>query len=231
MEYRFAPLLCNGISVKVCFEIDEPGSEKRGVILRDPEKKPEVRSGFLQQELKALEKLDPAVRKRILDRIPKTTVQTIYQVKDNTWLPLEFDIQLSENIMAELDEEAFVKLNLTVNKSLIASSFFGPFIRSALYLFKISPQTLLKIAPQIWNSCYRNCGKISVVEKELYRIHIVLEDLPLEFVESKPNLIAISAFIRALDDFTGAKHTKVLIEQQSKLTRSVVFNVSWDASN
>jgi hypothetical protein len=205
------------------------GRRKRGIVLNALKKRPEIRSGFLHQTLKMIELLDPAVKKRILDRVPQATIQAISKAKENEWLPLEYDILITEHMMAEISEEEYTKRTIAASKSAIESSLMGPFIRSALYLFKISPKTVLKIGPQIWSTCYRNCGNISVVEKGPCCVQIVLEDLPQVFVDSRPYLLTTSLFIHAMDNFTGAQNIKVVIEQQSKMNRSAVFSVTWEA--
>jgi hypothetical protein len=195
--------------------------------LKDLEKKPEVRCGIAQQALKALELLDPAVRKRILDRFPEATLQAIYLSKEDDWLPLEYDIQLSDNMIAELSEEKYIKLYIASNKVSIDSSFLGPLVRSSFNLFRVSPKTLFKFAPKIWSFCYRNCGTISVAEKGPFSVQVILEDLPFEFASNKGYLLGVVGFIQAIENFTKAKNTKVVIEQQSPMNRRVVFSVSW----
>jgi hypothetical protein len=196
--------------------------------LNASENKPEVRSGLVQNGLKALELLDPAAKKRILDRFPNATLQAINSAKENDWLPLEFDIQLSDNTMAEISEEEFIKTNIANAKLSIESSVLGPFVLSALHLFRISPTTVFKVAPHIWNSCYRHYGKISIIQKGKGCLQVLLEDLPMEYVKSKPYLISNATFIQTLLEFTGVKEVKVVIEEQSIADRSVVIAVSWD---
>jgi hypothetical protein len=194
------------------------------------EKRPEFRKDLILNGLKALETLDPAVRMRILKRFPQDTLVNIYQSKDSEWLPLEYDIQLSDCMMAEVSEEEYFKFCVNTTKLSIESSLLGPFARSLLHLFQISPKSILKIAPRIWNRCYRNCGTVSVSEKTVGCIEILLSDLPSIFVESKHYLIAIVAFIYTLGQFAGAENSKVVVERQSKATRSAVIVARWDAS-
>ncbi len=193
------------------------------------EKRPEFRKDLILNGFKALELLDPAVRMAILKRFPQATLQNIYQSKDSEWLPLEYDIQLSDCMMAEVSEEEYFKFCVNTTKLLIESSLLGPFVRSLLHLFRISPKSILKIAPRIWNRCYRNCGTVSISEKTMGCIEILLSDLPSIFMESKHYIIAIVGFIHTLAEFSGAKNAKVVLEQQSKSKRNTVINLFWDA--
>jgi hypothetical protein len=195
--------------------------------LKASEKKPEIRCGIVQNGIKALDSLDPVIRERILKQLPSATLQSVNNAKTDAWLPVEFDIQLYDCIANELTEKEYFNFCITANKLSIKSSTIGPIIRSALNLFRVSPKTLLRFIPQIWNSCYRNCGEISIAENGKNCLLVVVNGLPLEIVGNKSYLMSIAAFINAMDEFTEANRTNVKLKEQSQTNRSIVFDVSW----
>jgi hypothetical protein len=195
--------------------------------LKASEKKPEIRCGIIQQGIKALDSLKPLIKKRIMDRYPKDILQVIRETKENDWLPLEFDLQFAEFLLDELSKEEFYNFCLDSNKASIKTSVMGPIIRSALNLFRISPSTILKWIPIIFNNCYRNCGDVSVIKTGKNSLEVSFNDLPPEFVGNKDYLIAMTAFIKALDVFIEIGFA-VVLKEQSITNRRAVIEVSWE---
>lgn len=191
------------------------------------EKRPEIRARHILSKLKALESLDASVMKRVLDRFPKDALETIQTAEEDQWLPLEYNIDLSENVAAEVGETGIYQWGMKSFEYSINSSMISPFIRAALDMLKIGPKPLLRFAPRFWKSVYRNCGEMSVVEERPGCVRISLNDLPPIMVKSRILIITIAAFIQALGNFRGIQGQTV-IEKISQETRSAVIVVSWN---
>jgi hypothetical protein len=186
-----------------------------------------MRCRHILSKLKALESLDAAVRKRVLERFPEATLQTIRRTKEDQWLPVEYNIELSEYVAAEIGEEGLYDWGLKALNYSINSSMISPFIRAALDVFRIGPTTLLNLSPRLWKSIYRNCGELSVTEQGLNDVQVSLTDLPPVMINSRILIVTIAAFIQALFSFTGVKGQAV-IEQISKSTKNAIITATWN---
>ncbi len=191
------------------------------------EKRPEIRCRQLLSKIKALESFDAAVRKRVLERFSKAALKDIQQAKEDQWLPVEYNIELSESVAAEIGEEGLYDWGLKALSYSINSSMISPFIKAALSVFKIGPGTFIRVSPHLWKSIYRNCGELSVVEDGLDAAQVSLNGLPLVMVNSRILIVTIAAFIQALFSFYGV-NGRAVIERISTETRSAIIMASWD---
>ncbi len=73
--------------------------------MESSDRQPQIRCRQMKSKLRALESFGPAVRDRILQRFSKTTIQAIFDTKDENWVPIEFNIELCECVKAEVGEQ------------------------------------------------------------------------------------------------------------------------------
>ena len=188
---------------------------------------PRFAAASFSVRFKALESFDAAVRKRVLERFSKAALKDIQQAKEDQWLPVEYNIELSESVAAEIGEEGLYDWGLKALSYSINSSMISPFIKAALSVFKIGPGTFIRVSPHLWKSIYRNCGELSVVEDGLDAAQVSLNGLPLVMVNSRILIVTIAAFIQALFSFYGV-NGRAVIERISTETRSAIIMASWD---
>jgi hypothetical protein len=191
------------------------------------EKRPEICCRHLLSKIQALESFDAAARKRALDRFSENALQAIRQASADQWLPVEYNIELSESVAAEIGEEGLYAWGLKALNYSINSSMISPFIRAALSVFKIGPSTFIKVSPHLWKSIYRNCGELSVVEDGINAAQVLLNGLPPVMVNSRILIVTIAAFIQALFSFSGVKG-RTMVERISTETGSATITASWD---
>ena len=86
---------------------------------------------------------------------------------------------------------------------------------------------MIELAPQLWQSVFRNCGAMLSADIDSDSIHLVLKDLPSAMVGSRPSLVSTAAFIQGLMDFSGAKYT-VALKEYSENDRSAIIEISMD---
>jgi hypothetical protein len=196
----------------------------------DKNKRPEVRCGQIRSKLKSLDLLGPEVKKLVLERFSKATMQTIQKAKDDQWVPVEYNIELTEAVAAEAAEEGVFEWSRKAVTYSIKSSVVGPFFLAALNMFKFKPSSVLKLAPQLWKSIYRNCGEVSNVEISPGCTNLIIKGLPLVMLKSRPYLIGIAAFIQALGEFGDAAESKAVLSRYSEEDRSATIEFKWETS-
>jgi hypothetical protein len=194
----------------------------------DKNKPPEIRCRQIRSKIKSLELLDPAVRKRILERFSKDTMQAIQKAKDDQWLPVEYNIALAECAAAETSEEGVFDWSCKAVSYSIKSSVVGPFFIASMNMFKFKPSSVLKVAPQLWKSIYRNCGEFGSSQISANCVHCMIKGLPLVMLRSRPYLIGIAAFIQALGELGDAAKSKTTLSQYSEVDRNAIIEFTWD---
>ncbi len=191
------------------------------------DRQPEIRCRQMKNRLQALESFGPSVRDRILQRFSKTTIQAIFDTKDEDWVPIEFKIELCECVKAEVGEQGVYNWGLKTFNNSITSSMISPFIRVALNLFKTGPGTMLQLGPHLWKSMYRNCGEVSINKTGPKKIQIIFNELPLVMARSRICMVSVAAFLQGIIPFSGV-HGQVLLEQLSEDTHSAVIVATWE---
>lgn len=174
----------------------------------------------------ALESLGDEKKNRVLGRLSKDTLQAIQNAKEDGWLPIAVNLELVRCAAAELGEDEVHRLGMKSFTFSVNSFVVGPFFRTAITLFKIKPSAVFKLSPQIWKSIHRNCGDLTVVEKEIKTVQILLSNVPLEMASSRSYLIGIAGCLQAvlaLSNVTG----KVVLESQSEKDHSAAYLLSW----
>lgn len=164
----------------------------------------------------------------MLERFSKDTLKIIQESKEDQWLPVEYDIELTNLVGEEIGEEGLMAWNRKSFEQSLESSMVGPFFRAALNLFKIKPNSVLKLCPYLWKSICRNNGKLSVINKGHNCVHIVIEDIPLVMIQSRAYFLGLAASIQSILSYTKVIG-KVELKDQSKETQRAVILVTWDA--
>lgn len=196
----------------------------------DKDKRPEIRCRQVRSKIKSVELLDPEVKKRVLERFSQATMQAIQKAKDDYWLPVEYNIELTECIAAEIGEEGAFEWSRKAVSYSIKSSVVGPFFIASLNMFKFKPSSVLKVATQLWKSIYRNCGEFTSSQKSPNCIHYILKGLPPVMLKSRPYMIGIAAFIQALGELGDATDSKSVLVPYSETDRNVTIEFTWDES-
>lgn len=194
----------------------------------DKGKRPEIRCRQIRNKIKALETFDQDVRQRILGRFSKVMQEEIRNSKDDQWLPIEYNIELTNCVAAEADEEGVFSWSEKAVSHSVKSSVVGPFFISALNMFKFKPSIVLKMAPQQWKSIYHNCGELSYVDRGPGKVELRLKNLPLAMVKSRPYLVGITAFIQALGGFGNAENIRAVLVDLSEEERTALIEFTWD---
>jgi hypothetical protein len=174
----------------------------------------------------ALESLGDEKKNRVLKLLSKDTLQAIQKAEEDRWLPLAANLEFVSCAMTELGEAELFQLALKSFTFSVNSLMVGPFFRTAINLFKIKPSAVFKLSPQIWKAIHRNCGELTVVEKEKRTVQILLSNLPSEMASSRSYLIGIAGCLQAvlgLSDVEG----KAVLEKRSEKDHSAAYLLSW----
>ena len=194
------------------------------------ENEPLIPAHVIQNRLKHLPLVaDSLTIDRILARIPKDILQTIEQAKEYEWLPVKLSTDINGYIAAELGEEGVYNLSYQSFHKIIGSSIVSPLFRAALNIFRIQPQTLLKIVPFFWKSLYRNCGEVSIIERGPSQVQILFTDLPPFLAGNREYLMGIAGAIHGLSSIIRVKAT-VILENNSEETQKVSLILAWESN-
>jgi hypothetical protein len=178
------------------------------------ENRPEIRCSHLKGKFKALELLDPAARDGVLKRFPKDIFKIIQETDDDQWVPVDYNVELCNCLIAEIGEQGLYDWNLKAFNYSIQSSIWGKSLKTALNLFRIKTSTFVHLGPFIWKSMYRNCGELSVIIK------------PPIIYESRPYLIGTGTGFVCLFALANIKAQVSL--QPSKNAEDVFYLISFD---
>jgi hypothetical protein len=197
----------------------------------DKNKRPEIRCSQVRSKLKSLDLLGPEVKKLVLEQFSKTTTQAIREAKDADWLPVDYNIELCDCVAAEIGEAGVFDWSRKAVTYSIKSSVIGPFFLAALNMFKFKPSSVLKLAPHLWKSIYRNCGEVSNVEISPGCTHLIIKGLPPVMLKSRLYLIGIAAFVQALAEFGNAFDSKAALVKYSEVERNALIELTWEEPN
>lgn len=189
-------------------------------------KSPQIRCRRILDDLNGLDLLDDAVKNRVLERYPEDKLKIIRETNEDKWLPVEYDVELIECLAAEIGDKEVFEWDCRAFAQSIDSTMLGPFFRSALNVFRVTPNTTFKLVPYLWNSIFHNCGHMSVVNKGPGSAQIVLDSMPPIIAGSRPYLLAIAGSTQCLLSFTKSDGQAVL-EPKSKETQRAVISLSW----
>lgn len=169
---------------------------------------------------------DEKTIERIIARIPKDTLKTVLEAKKDKWLPINLFLEINDHIAKEIGEEGSYNLSVKSFNKITESSIISPFIRAALYIFKVSPDKVIGLLPLIWRTLYRNTGEITIEQIEPRRLRVSFVDLTPN--TSRSNMMAIAGAMNAIFSFSGVKSI-VYIESFSPEEQKATFIASWSS--
>lgn len=166
----------------------------------------------------------PAVR----GRLEPSVLSAIEESRGVEWLPLQWNLDLTRAIAAELGPEgthAFFRDQLL-------ESFRGPLlgllVDSAVRVFGIDPASWARWVPRGWGLVFRDCG-LWTVEADRVGRRVVLRcaDLPEACAGDAVWLRSVASSFSAMVDFARARGG-VALGAVDRAARAATFVMTWE---
>jgi hypothetical protein len=152
--------------------------------------RPAVRARSAQDWLEYLEKIQPGLRERVIERIPEPSREIITTAPRTEWIPLEHDRYVPWATIEEMGEEAAVESWRLFLKSHIQAPIFRTLAESMVRLFGLTPSTFVRLLPRAWNQAYRDCCGVEVIETGENRAHAAFTEVATGILEWEAYLIS-----------------------------------------
>ena len=121
---------------------------------------PRILAGFVQGTLETVVRHEQASGRAITARIPAATLERVRGALPVSWLPLQDDLDLTESLFQVAGEEGAKRVFRDAMASSMDKAFLGPLVRGAVALLGRRPDRLLRWAPKVWFTLYRDAGEL-----------------------------------------------------------------------
>jgi hypothetical protein len=190
---------------------------------------PRMLAGFVQSSLEAIDDIDPALGRKVRDRLKPETLDAIESASAIALVSVDLDVELTECFFEVAGPER-ARRALREN---LRQSFDKPLLKPLLDgAFALFGRSLIKIigwAPKVWGLIYRDAGRMVVAASEDGRVRLELTNIPL-VIASSPNYLRGSAETFAgIFDVVGVAGEVQLIGPDLA-TRSAAFVLTWPRS-
>lgn len=187
---------------------------------------PSIRASFLHSNFEALATLGPIAVRRVRARLPEQVIGDAEGATKVAWLPVEYDVLLTEAVEAELGPRV---MHDWTREGVLRSTntpLLSPLVRSARAIFGLSPHGFLKRAPHGFGTLYRHCGAMSYADAGERTAAITWGELPDAIVRSDAYCRAIAAALEAILVLAGEPEGRVEASRQSD-ARARTFTCAW----
>ena len=161
-----------------------------------------VRARSAQDFLHWLAKRDPEGFERAKSRIDPEIYELVDTAARTEWLPMTVDCQLPAAVVAEYGEAEAQGLWRSFITSHAESPLLGGIINLALRMLGVSPGSLVKHLPKLWQQVYRAVAtpRVKVVQPGL--ACIVFEDVATEVFDHPDYLVCMRGVFEGIFDLT-----------------------------
>ncbi|MEM7152816.1 MAG: hypothetical protein AAF799_08235 [Myxococcota bacterium] len=164
-----------------------------------------MRSSFVRENLQNLRYLGESTERRVRESVDPEVLQGIEQSTKVTWVPLQYDIELTRAVVAvsgfdammAWGKEAFIR---AVDKPLLSA-----FVKSGLRIFGGRGVAVLRIVPRGYMLVIRNAGTLGVEVEGPARVSVVGVALPRVMRDDIVYLRGVGTVFLALSEFNGVQ--------------------------
>lgn len=186
---------------------------------------PAIRGAYLRDAYAVTERLGPGVAARINERLGGETCRALAAVRPDDWAPVELDVALTDAIHVELGDGGLRRANREAFLAAIEGPVLRPLVTGLQRMFGLTPLALLRLAPRLWNTIYRDCGDLVLEQTE--RAHaIVLEDAPDVLLAAPSYFIGVAGVIDGC--FVLTRRAGSVEIATDAATRRVRWRLTWE---
>lgn len=184
-----------------------------------------MRGAYLRDNYAVLDRLGAGIVERVNGRLAAEVRDRIAGAPADAWMPVELDVLLTEAIFAELGEPGLRRANREVFLGAVEGPLLRPIFAGLRRMFGVTPLSLLRLAPRMWSTIYRDCGDLSLDQHEGQHA-VVLDDLPALLMASPQYFVGVSGVIDAC--FVLTRRTGTVDLELDEQSRRVRWRVAWD---
>jgi hypothetical protein len=188
---------------------------------------PRILAGFVQGTLAAVSAQDAALGERVRARLAPATRERLAGASRIAWVPLDFDVELTHAIYAELGPVRARELFRRNLSGALESPVLRSLAQGALRLFGASAERLFGWAPKVYGQLYRDAGEMRFTLDEPGSARLELSRLPQAVANSRDYLDGMAAAVAAGFDFVGVKG-EVRIEAHQPAAARARFRLEWE---
>lgn len=183
---------------------------------------PRILAGFVQGTLDTVVRHEQATGRAITERLPAETLARVRSALPVSWLPLRDDVAITESLFEAVGEEGAKRIFRDAMAGSMDKGFLGPLVRGAVALLGRRPDRLLRWAPKVWFTIYRDAGEL-VYAEEAAGARLEILRAPALLAEHRPYMVGSAA---AVEGGMAALGCEVSCELQALRPRPILA-VRW----
>jgi hypothetical protein len=163
---------------------------------------------------------------RIRAKTLPSTLATVAESTPGAWLPIELNVELTENLSVVLGAERTREFFRSMTLAEYQTSLFKTFLATVTRLLSLTPAVFVKMTPRGWNLVFRACGVFRPLEREGRTARLLFSAIPEVCCKNQLWLESVrSAFYTAFDlsQVTG----EIIWDDLDLDARRAVFLFRW----
>ena len=161
------------------------------------EQRPQGRAAQLRQTWECVKQRADGVAERFAKRVGPSVVQELETAPRMSWLPVEYDVFMVEEVYATAGDQGLVELTQCSIAQTIDTPALQTFLQEAMRVFGPGQGTVMHAATRVYEHLYRNCGTWRYHDEDGTIHH---EDPPASILASEPYIAVLA---RALESVVG----------------------------
>ena len=164
----------------------------------------------MRQTWECLKQRPDGVAERFAERVGPAVIQELETAPRMSWLPVEYDVLMVEEVFATAGREGLVELTQCSIAQTIDTPVLHTFLQEALRVFGPGPGTVMRAATRVYEHLYRNCGVWRYDEEDGTIRH---EGVPQSMLASEPYIEVLGRALEAVvEKLTGSGSVTVTRE-------------------
>jgi len=139
---------------------------------------PLIRALNVRRALAEVSVLSQAQQTKVRASMSPASLHTLETTKDVGWVDLAISAELNEALYAVMSVADYRRWSRQMASHVLKRSMVSGMVETALRLFGVTPQGVLKMAPRGWEATYREAGTVHVAALTPTSARITLTHLP-----------------------------------------------------
>lgn len=163
---------------------------------------------------------------RILAKTLPATLATVAESTPGAWLPIELNVELTENLSVVLGAERAREFFRSTTLAEYETNLFKSFIATVTRLLGLTPAVFVKMTPRGWSLVFRACGTFRPLERDGQMARLLFSAIPAPCCRNELWLESVrSAFYTAFD--LSEVNGEIIWDDLDLNARRAVFLFRW----
>lgn len=178
----------------------------------------EYRASLTQRGLVKLREWQPETWERALERIEPIVRARVLDAHHGTWIPFEDHLAVLEAERAALGDEGFRAFCRDCMKEMWSMPFLEPLLSGIVQVLGVTPETLLRLSGRGWMTSFRRGGSLVYETLGVPKCGVlVLKGFPPEYLRSGTFELSIAGAFEAYFDLCGTDGEVDVSEEPNEL--------------